>query len=390
MPKDPYLSSPNLAVANYQFKKKKESDLSNIMDEYRRREVNIQRLPPVIYLESVAGCPFSCAMCKPLATKPQRVSSSLLKKLEPAYANLEVLAIHGQGEPLLADLEYFVRQSLANNFVLHMDTNGLLLTDEIADILLKTRLSIRFSIHAGRPETYYRIMGVDLNKVKQNIRRLVTRSRNAPGNHDFWFSFIVMKENIQEVEEFLLLSNECGIHNVRFMHLWPNHDTLKGVTIRGLNFKYSEQSGNRIKDEFKANLPRYKMTANELGITIEWGDAGKYDHSPIRYWNELANKVSSRVGNRWIFPLVPQKGFCAAPWLGQLTVKFNGDLLLCCTSSIILGNLYHSSLEAIWYGPQMTRIRQSFQKGYFPHECGYCRGFGLNNYPNNSFVNYKR
>jgi MoaA/NifB/PqqE/SkfB family radical SAM enzyme len=97
--------------------------------------------PPVIYLESVAGCPFSCAMCKPAATKPKKVSREIIKRIEPSFSGLEILAIHGQGEPLMADLDYFVTQSVNHNFVLHMDTNGLLLTDKVADLLLQTRLS---------------------------------------------------------------------------------------------------------------------------------------------------------------------------------------------------------------------------------------------------------
>ena len=48
-----------------------------------------------------------------------------------------------------------------------MNTTGFLLTDELADLLLQTRLSIRFCVHAGRPDTYYRVMGSDFEKVKR-------------------------------------------------------------------------------------------------------------------------------------------------------------------------------------------------------------------------------
>jgi MoaA/NifB/PqqE/SkfB family radical SAM enzyme len=365
-------------------------DFSNIMNEYRHRTVRVKSGPSVIYLESVSGCPFSCAMCKPGATKPQRVSTELLKRMEPALANLEVLAIHGQGEPLMADLEYFINRSMKYDFVLHIDTNGLLLTDDVANLLLRTRLSIRFSIHAGRPQTYYRLMGVDLEKVKQNIRNLVQKSKKSPRRNDFWFSFIVMKENIHEIEDFLHLAYECDIHSVRFMHLWSNNDTLKGINVRGMYFKYSEQASRQVRNEFAEYQSRYKTIADQLGIRIEWGDALNYDYSVLRNWGELANKVSHRLTGKWFFPLVPAKGHCAAPWLGQFRVNYNGNVSLCCLSSTVLGNVYHSSLSEIWHGSHMTRIRQAFFNGYYPHECGYCRGFGLNNYPNNSFINIKR
>jgi radical SAM protein with 4Fe4S-binding SPASM domain len=341
--------------------------------------------PPVIYLESVAGCPFSCAMCKPAATKPKKVSREIIKRIEPSFSGLEILAIHGQGEPLMADLDYFVTQSVNHNFVLHMDTNGLLLTDKVADLLLQTRLSIRFSIHAGRPATYQQIMGVDFEQVKSNIKNLVAKSKDCAYSQDFWFSFVVMKANIGEVEDFLCLAHECGIRSVRFMHLWPNNDTLKGITVRGMAFKYSEQSSPQVRQEFSDKMPRYQELAGELGIRIEWGDAGNYDNSLKQNWGELANKVSRRLNGKWYFPLISAKGHCAAPWLGQLTITADGNVYLCCFSSIVLGNLYKASLDEIWHGQKMTHIREAFHQGNFPHECGYCRGFGIENYPHNAF-----
>jgi MoaA/NifB/PqqE/SkfB family radical SAM enzyme len=363
---------------------------SNIIEQYRNCRANINFSPPVIYLESVAGCPFSCIMCKPAATKTHRVSPDLLKRIEPALANLEVLAIHGQGEPLMADLDFFVYQSAKHDFVLHADTNGYLLTKELADLLLKTRLSIRFSIHAGRPEAYYRIMGLDLNKVKQNIQGLVEKSRSSLKTHDFWFSFVVMKENVHEIEDFLHLTHECGIRSVRFMHLWPNNDTLKGMTVRGFTFKYMDQSNEKIGQEFSERFPSYSALAASLGIKIEWGDKLNDYYSNLRTMGELANKVSNRLVGRWFFPIKPVKGLCAAPWLGQITINFNGDVRLCCTSSTVLGNLFQSSLNDIWQGPKMTAIRQAFHDGHYPHECGYCRGFGIKNYPNNSFDGFRQ
>jgi MoaA/NifB/PqqE/SkfB family radical SAM enzyme len=367
-----------------------ERNFSSIFSGFHQRQVDIDFLPPVVYLESVAGCPFTCAMCKPAATVPKRVPAEILRSVEPAFKDLEVLAIHGQGEPLLADLDYFVNQSRKYDFVLHMDTNGLMLTEKIADLLLQTRLSIRFSIHAGRPDTYYRVMGVDLEKVKQNIRSLVEKSRRSTRSHDFWFSFVVMKENIAEVEDFLRLAYKCDIHSVRFMHLWSNNDTLKGIKVRGMNFKYSDQSNQDVAAEFALGISHYQALARDLKINIEWGDAANYNSSAGQMVGELANKVSHRLLGRWFFPLSPHEGFCAAPWLGQFFVTFNGDVLLCCLSSTILGNLRQSSLKEIWLGPRMRQIRQEFHDGRFPHECGYCRGFGLNNYPHNSFESIPR
>jgi MoaA/NifB/PqqE/SkfB family radical SAM enzyme len=63
---------------------------------------------------------------------------------------------------------------------------------------------------------------------------------------------------------------------------------------------------------------------------------------------------------------------------------------MCCESNYHLGNLNEQSLDEIWHGPKMTKIRQAFHDGRYPRECGYCRGFGFTNYPNNSFPGVAR
>ena len=365
-------------------------DLQQIFQAYQARQPRIDFGPPVIYLEAVTGCPFTCIMCKPEPTSPQKVSSELLKRLEPSFPGLEILAIHGQGDPLLADLEYFVYQSLKHNFCLHTETNGFLLTDQTVDLLLKTRLSVVFWLPAARPETYYRLTGLELNRVKDNIKNLVEKSRRVSIKPDLRFSFTVMKENLPEIEDFLQLASECGISRVRFIRLWPGNDTSTGVRLRGLTFKYSEQTNPEVERQFSDNFPVFTSLASDLRIKIERGEELDNYNSRAKTMGEIINSFSRRLSGKRLFPLAPARGICAAPWFGQLSVSFNGEVLPCCRSSTILGNLNESSLEDIWHGPLMTRIRQSFHNSRYPRECEYCRGYGINAYPDNSFPGVRR
>ena len=342
--------------------------------------------PPVIYLESVKGCPLSCAMCKYRQTKPQRMPSVLLQKIEPYFKNLEVLAIHGQGEPLLGDIEYFVNQSVMHDFVLHMNTNGLLLTEKIADLLLKTRLSIRFSVHSGTPETYEKIMGSDLNRALKNISYIVKKSKESIKDCDLWFSFIVMKENIDEIEDFLHLTHDCGIKRVRFEQLYPSWRSLKGDKIRNRNFtfRYFEQFNKNIRNNFMERIPDYQSLSNELGIDIKFGSSLSHNKRSHQI-KEIINTVNIELLGTTFFPLRKIPGACAAPWIGQLVINHEGDVRLCCERTYTLGNLYESTLAEIWNSKKIMAIRKSFHDGFNPRICGYCGGFGLSNYPKNSF-----
>jgi len=366
-------------------------NFSKQLEAFESRHVHMELGPAALYVESVKGCPFSCAMCHFKKSKPKNMSRALLEKIEPFFKDLEVMAIHGQGEPLLGDIEYFVEQSVKNDFVLHMNTTGFLLTKRTSDLLSSTRLSIRFSIHAGIAETYKRIMGHDLGRTKRNISYLVTRAKRSENGHDFWFSFIVMKENIDEIEEFLHLAQDCGVESVRFMRLIPNWQSVKGVRMkdRQFKFKYSEQFNRRVRGEFLRRLPAYQDLANKLGIKIEFGsiESHKGGQHPLR---EMMNSATAGLFGRGVFPLLGIPGSCLAPWFGQLVVNQKGDVRLCCATTHTLGNLKESTLPEIWNSNKMKAIRKAFAEGRNPKVCGYCKGFYFGNYPNNSFLGIPR
>jgi radical SAM protein with 4Fe4S-binding SPASM domain len=363
-------------------------DCKNLLNEFKKKETSPVSMPAVIYIESVKGCPYSCAMCSSHFSKPQSISSELLDKIEPYFKNLEVLSIHGQGEPLLGSIPYFVEQSIRHDFVLHMNTTGFFLTREIADLLTRTRLSIRFSIHAGKPVTYKKIMGQNFEKVLENIRYLVRKAKDNKIDSDFWFSFIVMKENLGEIEDFLKLAHDIGIKHVRFMELLPEPESMKGIKMpnRDFTFKYFEQYNPAVEKEFLKRLPRYRELAKTLGISIETGSLESAVKDP-HFLEKITNRLTKRFmfGVR-LFPLQERRGMCVAPWIGQLIIKINGDVRLCCSLEDSFGNINNSSLREIWNSKKMQMVRASFREGKFPKICEYCRGLKFDEYPKNSYL----
>jgi radical SAM protein with 4Fe4S-binding SPASM domain len=99
----------------------------------------------------------------------------------------------------------------------------------------------------------------------------------------------------------------------------------------------------------------------------------------------LVNEASSLVMGKRVFPLVKNRGSCLAPWFGQLIIRIDGTVNLCCSANYKLGNLHQASLGEIWNGKRMQQIRETFRRGYLPRLCGYCTGFSFDNYPGNAF-----
>lgn len=363
-------------------------DFSRNLQEFRDREVQLQSPPAVVYLESVRGCVYTCAMCHIRGTKPVRADAFLLDAMAPWYRHMEVLAIHGLGEPLLADLDYFVARAEEHDLVLHMNTTGFFLNPKVSELLARTRLSIRFSIHSGRPETYRRIMGQDFTKVKKNIAYLVEQCHSRGKTPAFGFSFIVMQENLDEIPDFLHLAAELGIREVRFQRLNPNFYSLKGqkMTDRDFTFRYYEQFNREVMRRFLERKPDYDALGRELGLSIGWGSMPTRLYEGYN-WKSTVNSLSRGIAGRNVFPLKLRKGSCLAPWFGQLLVRQSGKVSLCCLApQYVLGNLHEAGLMEIWNGPRMQEVRAAFREGLLPRVCGYCHGFSFENYPANAFT----
>ena len=357
------------------------------LTSYKQLDLKIKHTPPVVHIGAVSGCPLSCAMCNFGNTKVTRMSKDILSKIEPYYKNLEVMSITGSGEPLFADIDYFVEKATENDFVLHMNTSAFNLNNRIADKLLQSKLSIRFSIHAGSEESYRKIMGKPLSKIKENIKYIMEKSKSGSICHDFWFSYVVMKENIDEIEKFLEFTHECGVKSVRFMRLLPNRQTKKGIVFKNRNFtfKYKNQFNNKIVEKFNTRLKDYQKLAKYHRISIEVGSLSfrqKKDYPII----DKINGLSRRLINNYVFPKKGNHGKCVAPWLGQLRISQTGDVRLCCGTPFVIGNINRTSLSDIWKSKTLNRIRYSFKYNKFPKFCGYCKGFFIDNYPKNSFL----
>ena len=368
-----------------------------LYDEYVNCTVDVQTTPALIYLESVVGCPFDCIMCSLGKTPISHVSQELLDKLEPYYDDLEYLSIHGAGEPLATKyLNYFAEKSNRHKFTLHMNTTGELLTHEKSKALVECYgLFIRFSIHAGTSEAYRKIIGGDFDKTLDKIKHLVTLAKPKGERHEFWFTSIVMKENIDGIEGYLRAANRVGIKSASFGILSATTPIILGTTKRDFTLKYFEQFNKEVIEKFILNRPKYDALSKELDVTIEYGtmsEYSKYNKENINEYKKyklnaigkITNKVTDRLISKRFLPIIPPKGAnCIVPWYGQLIVKSDGDVRLCCASPYALGNLNEKSLKEIWNDRPIKEVRKSFAKGEYPKACGYCKGFSIERPPKN-------
>ena len=362
-----------------------------LAEDISSRAITVKSFPSVMYIEATRGCPYTCIMCKvpdEHGRKSVDVSQDLLDRVSPYFQYLEILGIHLYGEPLLSrNIDYFIEATRTNDCFLHMNSTGFLLRPKLADRLLATKLHIIFSIHAGTSASYRKIMGQDLQRVIDNISYLTGKSaRSGSPDNEFWFSYIVVKETVNEIEDFLLLAHRAGVSKVRFMKLDPNLKILKGAHRDAEDFvyRYHQQFNREVGQAFLEQLPRVRERAQELGITIETGNMEFAAAHGVSLKQMLHRAPRLLPINPNMLPLVkrrvaPSRG-CLAPWTGQIQIGQDGNVNLCCSARYSLGNVFEKSLEEIWNDHRIRTIRGDFHNGLFPRTCGYCKGMPADEY----------
>jgi radical SAM protein with 4Fe4S-binding SPASM domain len=247
-----------------------------------------------------------------------------------------------------------------NVFVL-FNSNGILLDEERQNAIIDTGLDeLRISLDAASPEGYEIIRNSDkFDRIVQNLRtflKLQKKRRTATPRLSIWF--LGTKENIAELPGLLRLAAEIGIEEIHLQRLvyFQDHDGY-GVARREKTLRDSN-------DEALELIHNSGLLAARLGIRFNASGLG----NPLE-----SVQTDSAATLPWSKCYRPQT---------LMYITANGNVLPCCISpfstidysSIILGNVFETSLEEIWSGPKYTYFREQLQTET-PPKC--CRGCGV-------------
>lgn len=160
--------------------------------------------------------------------------------------------------------------------------------------------------------------------------------------------------------------------------------TYEGVR-KQLNFETVINNTKRLID--KRNKLRAKV---KISVTIIEMDLTKDEIEPFKqFWGNIADIVYVNHYNTWtgIFPdrniNKPQMTAftfpCKNPWR-EMIINYDGNVAFCCmdfNSTIIVGNIMNQSIEEIWRGEKMERLRQLHLQGRYQEIpiCSKCNEF---------------
>ncbi len=173
---------------------------------------SLPEFPLFLQVETVDGCNLKCQMCfRRLQNKrPRRkMGRDMFARImeEVRLGACPSMCLNGNNEPLLDPLipERIEMAHSAGVLDTRINTNGMLLSEGLSERLIEsglTRLSV--SIDAATPETYARIRtGGNFDRVVNNVRGFLKIRRRAGSRLPVLrVTFVVLKDNLDEIEEF--------------------------------------------------------------------------------------------------------------------------------------------------------------------------------------------
>jgi len=288
----------------------------------------------------------------------------------------------------------------------HICTNGMLVTREVAERLVALELDIlTFSLDAATPELFREIRrGGDLDRVMRNIRTLneIKRRVRRDGSPVLGITFCAMKRNIRELPDLVRLADRLNMTFGVSIEGLVEHDGTSGESLS----QRSELAATWVNEAYQVAVrlavplgltPQFVEVVQPPVITLTPGQKlARYRREFERSFNrkslfraKLAGFVQ-RLGNGlgrndsvngslpWMDGKTHSAGYgpqkvrrCSEPW-DSMFVDAAGNVRVCCVSHRIMGNVNRDDVASIWDGPRYREFRKRMVRLDLPGECRTC------------------
>lgn len=268
------------------------------------------------------NCPMKCVM-RPRTKHMSRdigymeldVFRSVIDKMvadNPVHRSGKLVALHHFGESLMhRDVDKFIAHAESQGVSTVLSVNPIAFTDRVIGQLLDSSPSqLLISLDGHDDDSFFAIRGVE---------KSYERSK-------------------EKLFKYLTLKKERGVKT--------------RIVVNMIDFKLNKNSIEQLKDYWEKVPGVDEFCAKSFGTWT--GDAKEINAFKDGHLNVLTEKDSR-----------PSYISCNRPW-EAMTLTWDGDVVPCCydyDKKEPLGNVSSQSLEAIWNGEPMRRLRAQFISG---------------------------
>jgi MoaA/NifB/PqqE/SkfB family radical SAM enzyme len=301
--------------------------------------------PSFIEVETSTFCNLKCTMCEHSywCEKNKNMTYEQFLHILNQFPRLKWIGLTGIGESYLnPDFEKIMTEVKRRGIFIENFDNFVLLNDKRAKKLIELKVDkIYVSLDGATKETYEKIrVGADFDKVINNIVTL-DRLKKKYNSYEpeFWFHFIVSKDNKHEMIKYLEL-----IHDLR-------------IDCRTVQYTILLHPYKEIKDKFVEVTDEEKQAVmqrgQELGLNVSF-------NMNTGCKNPLSNCTL------WNMPFI----------------FVDGTVIPCCSMNeqndrkwqveTSLGNIFKNSFRKIWYGKRYTNMCEKLSENKQCAQCSRC------------------
>lgn len=215
--------------------------------------------PTELIIETSSLCDLKCVMCPqsdPDINRPKIfLPEEIIDKISSYITTAKYLQLHGIGEPLLSPSFWKVLTFLSKDSYASVNSNFLNVTEDKMYKLASSNLGlVNISLDSPDINTYYKIRGADLNKVINNIKKLVEIIKQVNSRLRVALNMTLMRENIEQINQTLDLCKELGCYE---LWIWPmNNSCVLDKELYGWKFVYEYQSPYNFKELYNETIQK--------------------------------------------------------------------------------------------------------------------------------------
>ncbi len=339
-----------------------------------------------LYVEITTVCNLDCTMCErrtwnePFKHMSLAMFSNLMRQIQQ-LPTLPIIHLGGYGEPMAhPDFLEIVKLAKASGAIVEMTTNGILLNNDIAEVLINLDIDrIVVSIDGVTPDTYndIRVHG-NYRQVIENfrrLRRLKFRKKNRHSNPHVGIAFVAMKRNVADIQKLPWLAIYIGASDIQISNVVPHYPEMESEILYERSLLSTAYRASRWVPNM--SLPKF--------------DIGEHTQEPLR---EVFDSIVSL--NWFNTDLSQANDYCRFAHEGYAAIRQDGEISPCLSllhdhpvyllgrrkniTHYALGNINQEPLGEVWESSEFTAYRAMLRE--FPYSpcttCGGCERFPAN------------
>ena len=291
-----------------------------------------------VEIDMTNACNSNCPGCIGGRNNSEKITYVEAKNIIDQLVDIKAKALifTGGGEPTvnpdtLRAVVYAKESGLDVGYI----TNGMIMTDEVAETILKNCVWIRISLDAGTPDMFKKIHGLGeeaFYSVIENIKKLVQFKKKLKSNCTIGVAYLTGRETKRGMHDFARLSSTLGVDYAQFR---PFHNDFTDV-------------------------------GKEIGEVRE-----KYENDMFKIVGSIQKYSKFKEENKRPYTKCYGVNFCTV-------ICADGTVQTCCHTrgkdKYILGNIKKDSLRNIWSNREKVFSKIDFA------DCGpyFCRADEFN------------